>query len=327
MLNLLTVIAVIVVIIAVIAAIAIMITMEDMQDLEYQKLFHDKYQSNVVVAQVAEAGVDEEIIKPPASASVELAMIKALYHERLFNRIGDNNFRFYMTVLAATPLPQHIIYLGMHQCYSENAVNWSEKLTNDECGDILVNRLLEGDKGHYSPTEAGTITISLEGFNHGTLQQLLRSRIGVSPSVQSFRYTKKHIIEAGEGKRDIEDVVYLRPIGKYHDREQSYEYTAETRAEDLSFCTYAVKHVCKRLREGMPSEQGRGQLPFDYRQHAVLTMNTRSLMGILDRRSKKDAQAEIQILATLLMEIFHMWQPATAKWYLDNRWGKARLSP
>jgi len=274
-----------------------------------------------------EEELDFEITKEKV-AEMQLHLIKQLYPDGFFDRISNFDYGFHVTVVAATPLPQHLVYLGMHQCYSTEAVAWSSKLTESECGQIDVKRLLEGGKGHYSPYEHASITFVIEGVNHGTLQQLLRSRIGVSPSVQSFRYTSNHILEAASGERDIEKVVYIRPPGTYHDRESGiYSYDPSTRAEDLSLCSFLVKHVAKRLKNGMPPEQARGQLPFDYRQNAIITYNARSLMGFFDRRSKRDAQNEIQILTKLLMEKFICWVPETAEYYMKNRAGKALLSP
>lgn len=256
---------------------------------------------------------------------IETADITPPRHE-LFEKIVDKDFGFGIRVLIATEKPQTAVYLAMHQCYSDHAVKPCT-LSENECGEIIVKRLLEGDRGHFSPFESSTITFGLEGINHGTLQQLLRSRIGVSPSVQSFRYTSEHITKAANNLLEIEKVIYLRPCGKYHDREVAYEYDEKTRSEDLSLANFCVKHVAKRLKEGMPAEQARGLLPFDYRQHAVITFNGRSLMAFFDRRSKKDAQIEIQILSKLMFEKFHQWQPETAEWYFKNRWSKARLAP
>lgn len=271
--------------------------------------------------------IDVEL-SPLAIVNMQRNVVKQLYHESLFERISNDKFGFALNVLAATPFPQHLVYMGMHQCYSSDAVVWLDKLSEDKYGEIAVKRLLEGDRGHYSPYEAATITFVLEGFNHGTLQQLLRSRIGVSPSVQSFRYTSEHILKAAKGTlEDVERVAYLRPCGEYHDRNHSYTYDEKTRAEDLSLMSFLIKHVAKRINDGMPSEQARGMLGFDYRQHAVITFNTRSLMGVLDRRSKKDAQAEIRVLSELLLEKFHQWQSVTADWYVKHRWCKARLAP
>lgn len=305
---------------AIAGAVALFIMWNDtitQTDPEYNQLF----MSNPNTPQLQ---VEATQINQPESLVIELVEKKEnILYEKIFNK----NFGFGIKVLRATNKPQTAVYLAMHQCYSIDPVNEPIRINEEDAGGIIVKRLLEGDKGHFSPTEQACVTIGLEGINHGTLQQLLRSRIGVSPSLQSFRYTSLHILDAGVGKRKIEDVIYLRPVGKYHDREQAYEYTAESRMEDLSCADYMVKHVCKRLNEGMPPEQARGILPFDYRQHAVITFNARSLMAVLDRRSKKDAQVEIQILADMLMEVFTLWMPEVADWYRKHRYGKARLAP
>lgn len=254
--------------------------------------------------------------------------IKLLYHDSLFETVTNKSFGFSVSVVSATPTPQIATYMGLHQCYSETPVKRPTKLSDIEAGEIAVKRLLEGDRGHYSPTEAASISLVLGGINHGTIQQLTRSRIGVSFSVQSFRYTSEHILKSANGTLDdVENVVYLRPCGKYHDREKAYEYDSKTRAEDLSLASFCVKSAAKRLREGMPSEQARGMLPFDYRQNCMVTFNTRSLMGFFDRRSKQDAQAEIRALSELMLEKFHQWQPTICDWYVKHRWGKARLAP
>lgn len=240
-----------------------------------------------------------------------------------------NDFGMKVEILNATSFPQKTIYAALHQCYSDIAVSTlPEKLTEKECGIIIVKRLLEGGKGHFSPIELASIVFSFEGLPHSVVQQLTRSRIGVSYSIQSFRYTSEHIIKAANDKIDIEDVIYLRPIGVYHDREPGgYRYEQKQRDEDMSLAKYLVKHVAKRLNEGMPPEQARGMLPFDYRQHMLMGCNIRSLMAFLDRRAKKNAQAEIQKLAELVMIEFEEYSPDIAKWYRFSRYHKSVLAP
>ncbi|MGD2182934.1 FAD-dependent thymidylate synthase [Lusitaniella coriacea] len=144
----------------------------------------------------------------------------------------------------------------------------------------------------------------------------------------SFRYTGQRIIDVATSKRDIEDVFYLRPIGKYTNRQgKRYTYTEEQRNEDLEWCLAACKHYQKRIEEGLSEEHARGLIPFDARQHFVLSCNVRSLMHLLDLRWKKDAQLEAQKFCELLYIQFEEWCPAVAQWYEDNRAKKAKLSP
>lgn len=144
----------------------------------------------------------------------------------------------------------------------------------------------------------------------------------------SMRYTSKRILAVAEGKTTIEEVFYLRPIGTYTDRSgKKYSYTEQQRLEDITECSRAARRYAKHLEEGMSEEHARGMLPFDYRQHFVVTFNLRSLMHFLDLRAKKDAQLEIQQLCELMMPHFLKWSPEIAGWYQETRLGKGRLAP
>ena len=144
----------------------------------------------------------------------------------------------------------------------------------------------------------------------------------------SFRYTSNQFLEVAEGKKDIEDVFYLRPVGYYADRQgKKYYYSPEKRAADLQWCLDAARQYKIDFDSGMSEEHIRGKMPFDYRQHFVVSFNLRSLMHFLDLRAKKDAQLEIQKLCDLMVPHFQDWAPEIASWYITNRLGKARLSP
>ena len=146
--------------------------------------------------------------------------------------------------------------------------------------------------------------------------------------VQSFRYSGKRVVDVAEGKKDVEDVFYLRPVGHYTNRQgKRYFYSEEQRNEDLKWCLEACKLYGKRMEEGLSEEHARSLIPFDARQHFVMSCNARSLMHLLDLRWKKDAQLEAQKLCELLYGHFEEWMPAVANWYKENRAKKARLSP
>ena len=144
----------------------------------------------------------------------------------------------------------------------------------------------------------------------------------------SFRYTGSRIIDVVDGKRDIEDVFYLRPVGNYTNRQgKRYFYSEEQRAQDIQWCLDACKLYQQRIEQGLAEEHARSLIPFDARQHFVMSCNARSLMHLLDLRWKKDAQLEAQKLCELLYCHFEAWMPAVAQWYQENRAKKARLSP
>ncbi|WP_254564495.1 FAD-dependent thymidylate synthase [Oscillatoria sp. HE19RPO] len=144
----------------------------------------------------------------------------------------------------------------------------------------------------------------------------------------SNRYTGNRIVDAAKGIRDIEDVFYLRPVGYYTDRQgKRYEYTQQQRDRDLAWCLDAAKRYQVLIEEGTSEEHARGIIPFDVRQHWVVSFNARSLMHLLDLRAKPDAQLECQKLCDLIWPHFQEWVPAIAEWYEKYRLKKGRLSP
>lgn len=144
----------------------------------------------------------------------------------------------------------------------------------------------------------------------------------------SFRYTGQRILDVVDGKREIEEVFYLRPLGFYSDRQgKKYEYTAEARQQDLDWCLEASRRYKQRIEQGFAEEHARGLIPFDIRQHWVMSANVRSVMHLLDLRWKADAQLEAQKLCEAIWPHFQAWVPAIAAWYEENRLKKARLSP
>lgn len=144
----------------------------------------------------------------------------------------------------------------------------------------------------------------------------------------SFRYTGNQFIDVVEGKKNIEDVFYLRPVDYYSDRQgKRYYYSPEQREEDLKWCLEAAKRYNLDIEAGMSEEHARGKLPFDYRQHFIVSFNLRSFLHFCDLRNKKNAQIEIQKLCEMMWPHFQNWVPEIAEWYESNRLGKARLAP
>jgi thymidylate synthase (FAD) len=144
----------------------------------------------------------------------------------------------------------------------------------------------------------------------------------------SFRYTGKRILDVVSGDRDVEEVFYLRPEGRYSDRQgKHYEYTKELRQQDIEWCLAGCQRYYDRIQQGFSEEHARGIIPFDVRQHWVMSANVRSLMHLLDLRWKADAQLEAQELCELIWPHFKAWVPAIAEWYETTRLKKARLAP
>ena len=238
--------------------------------------------------------------------------------------------RFRVDLIAATPNPQQCVYAGMHQDYREGFVAADRDAWPDatRAGEICVKRLLSGERGHYGPLEHAQIVLNVGWFPHSVMQQARTHRVGVSFDVQSMRYTGERIARAADGELDLEDVFYLRPVGDYSDRQgKKYTYSQALRSQDLQLCKQASERYRDLLRAGFAEEHARGILPFDYRQHFVVSFSLRAFLHFMDLRAKLDAQKEIRELCDLMWPHLQDWAPEFAAWYEKSRLHKARLAP
>ena len=114
----------------------------------------------------------------------------------------------------------------------------------------------------------------------------------------------------------------------YSDRQgKKYAYTAEQRGLDLNHCRQAAERYRDLLHAGFAEEHARGILPFDYRQHFVVSFSLRAFLHFMDLRAKLDAQLEIRQLCDLMWPHMVDWAPEFAAWYEKSRLHKARLAP
>lgn len=241
--------------------------------------------------------------------------------------VNDPYFR--VEVLSATKNPQQLSWLDAHQCYCEDFVyDRLDKAPDDSTsGEFVIKHNLAGGRNHFGVLENSSITFNVGWFPHSTMQQVTRHRL-MSFGVQSGRYTSKRFLDVVSGKRDVEEVFYLRPEGFYTNRQgKKYDYTEDERELDLAYCEEACHRYARKIEQGMPEEQARGIIPFDFRQHFVMSGNARALMHVMDLRWKKDAQPEIQQLSELLFEHFQWWMPEIAEYYYNTRAKKAKLAP
>lgn len=245
----------------------------------------------------------------------------------------DKYFR--VEVISKTPNPQQNIYAAMHQDYAEDFVFDQQYPSEEQCGEIIVKNLLAGNRGHFGCLEHPQIVLNCGWFPHSTMQQIRTHRVGVSFDVQSFRYTGKRITDTVSdailGKNIVEafdPIFYLRPVGEYTDRQgKKYYYTEGERLSDFEVIASLAQLYAQKIALGYSEEHARGLIPFDVRQHWVMSANVRSLMHLLDLRWKSDAQLECQQLCDLIWPHFENWVPAIARWYSKNRKQKARLAP
>ena len=143
----------------------------------------------------------------------------------------------------------------------------------------------------------------------------------------SMRYTGERIVQCAEGTLPVEEVFYLRPEGYYTDRKgHKYQYTEHQRNKDLNLCMEGANRYAELISAGFAEEHARGILPFDYRQHFVLSLNMRSLGHLLTIRGKRDAQLEIQQMCQLILPHYESWAPEIYSWFAAKQWQKGRLA-
>ena len=256
---------------------------------------------------------------------------------RIFMIFENKDYGFKVKVLSATSNPQTIIYQALHQDYSSDWVgNQDVTLTETECGEIAVSRLLANKKGHFGCLEHPQIIFACGYINHGTVQQLRTHRF-LSFDCQSMRYTSEHFIKffekhyenKGNYQEDIEKLIFIRSVGNYSDRQgNKFYYSEQNRRDDINLSHICLMHYHSNVVNlGQSPEFARGLLPFDYRQHFVVSGNLRSWLHVLDLRAKANAQDEIVILMDLIYQALCDWCPQILEWYTKERYKKALLAP
>lgn len=227
---------------------------------------------------------------------------------------------------GSSPSPQVSIWKGQHMCVSEDS-RVAKIPSPAHCGEAIIKHQLAGDRGHYSVLKFAYAKFNCYGFPHSTIAQITRHSDSFF-LVQSNRYTGERFIEVAEGKRDVEEVFYLRPPGIYRDREgSSFNYTAEMFMHDYELIHLACSRYAKRVADGCPYEMARGIISYDFRQDFTIAGTLEAFWHWIDQRSAKCSQLEIQMLAALVMAELDKWTPELSAWYRKNRYGKARLAP
>jgi len=228
--------------------------------------------------------------------------------------------------LAATECPQQLIYLALHNDYSED-FNPTTTLDEAECGKIVVDRLLKGNRGHWGVLEHPHLSLILQA-DHNTIMQLRTHRVGVSFDVQSMRYSGTRIQKVATGEIPPEQVFYTRPVGDYHDRDgKRYSWTEADQQQALEWAKRSAVRYHQLRQQGVVEEDARGALVTSYFQNAVVTGNARSWLHLLDVRLKGNAQDEVRELMKLVALQVQRWIPETYAWYKEHRESKAILAP
>lgn len=236
------------------------------------------------------------------------------------------NPNFAVARVGGYDMPQQVTYVALHNDYSEFFCP-STSLPEDQCGEIAIERLLKGERGHFGPLEHAHLTLAIRA-DHNTMMQLRTHRVGLSFDYQSMRYTGSRIEKVARGEQPIEDVFYVRPPGKYRDRQgDPYDWSEDDAEEHLAIALSSAMDYSRMREKGISEEHARCVLITSYLQNGIVTGNIRSWFHLLDMRLKGDAQTEMRWLMELVAREIQRWVPEIYGWYHAHRQGKARLAP
>ena len=87
--------------------------------------------------------------------------------------------------------PQTLVYMGLHADYSEDFFEGTT-IGEQRAGELVVQRLLKGNKGHWGPLEHPSLSLMVRA-DHNTMMQLRTHRVGCTFDYQSMRYTGERI--------------------------------------------------------------------------------------------------------------------------------------
>ncbi|MFB6284829.1 MAG: FAD-dependent thymidylate synthase [Halobacteria archaeon] len=252
--------------------------------------------------------------------------------------IPDPQFEVKRCRYGSSPYPELAVWDGQHHCVSEDPKNC--KYPKDPGGGVIRNQL---KVEHWSVLDQAFVKLNCYGFPHNVIAQITRHHDSF-PLVQSMRYTSQrfqNLVAPREislpflpnyigpiPHQELERYFYLRPVGWYSDREGNrFYYTPKDREADLEHLERSVKRYYRNLQKGMPKEQARSVLPYDFRQDFVIAGTIKAVFHMLDQRSKRDSQIEIRTLAYLAFQELVSWAPNFFAYYGEKRYGKARLAP
>jgi thymidylate synthase (FAD) len=242
-----------------------------------------------------------------------------------------------VVTMAATAAPQQLVAAAARQCYASEPHlpcfitkqnGGSEAVAEHSNGSWVIEALLKGNKGHWSPLEHIYITLAATYVPHDCMVQM-RTHRHLSFSEQSLRYTSsqfesldvdlQHELLLNESPTpDLDKLVYFRLPGTYADRKGSYKRGVEQDLADRHQALALVEFYQKAILAGAAPEAARGLLPYNVRKHAYISGNLRAWLHVADLRNKADAQPEIQQLSSLTNRELVNWCPELVDWYNQN---------
>lgn len=235
----------------------------------------------------------------------------------------DEHFKVEIDIDASSPYPEKAIWKGQHQCVSEKS-EFKEVLSSEQCSEIIIKHQMIPE--HFSVLNFAFVKFNCTGFPHSVVAQITRHR-DTAFLVESNRYTGDRFVEVAKGNIPVEQAFYWREEGKHSSRNGFYQRSENQNQRRKEVIIEACELYADEIAAGVPYEDARGILPYDFRQNFTMAGTLEATFHWLDQRSKADSQYEIRCLAELAMDCLDNWVPGLATWYRKNRWGRARLAP
>lgn len=223
-----------------------------------------------------------------------------------------------VTLSRFTRNPQSVVYDALHTCHDKFDVS---RMEDERAGIIVVNRLLSGNKGHWSCLEFPSVVFGVEGYSISAVAQA-RTHRHLSFAVRSYRIP----IAKVDNPRPQDYFLYRKP-GTHRTRDGIYRSTEEDYVSTTRYLRQVLALYWKRIEDGLPAEHAREVLPSCTRQDMQIGGNLRAFLHFLDLRSKANAQSEIGHMSQCIYELLSRWSPEIMKWYTEHRFKKGILAP
>lgn len=178
--------------------------------------------------------------------------------------------------------PKYLVVKGIRKCWKSDDKSDSD-IATDTLGEndkALVKRII--GHGHLSTFEHSQITFNIDDVSRALLQELSRHRIGVSPSVESTRYTLNRILK-GEDK--ISNTIVMTG-------------NADIDAMNIEHMIRLVHYIRENK---VPNDIAKYGLVEAYKVSEQITFNFRSFREFLKLRLDARALWEIRALAEMMI--------------------------
>lgn len=180
--------------------------------------------------------------------------------------------------------PKWLVMKGIRKCWKSEMLSDTD-ISEDILGEkdqALIRNIIKF--GHTSTLEHSLITFDVSGISRAVLQELSRHRVGVSPSVESTRYTLRRILEDSE---DVSD--HLVKTGD--------DVIDQMNVAHMNSLADYMRNYKIANGENIPNDISKYSIVESYKVSEQISFNFRSFGHFVELRDSKRALWEIRDLA------------------------------